>query len=151
MEKQRLNDADQMLAFGSQLSQLLIPGDVVYLNGPLGAGKTTLTQGILSGFGYAGSVKSPTFTLVETYAFNQFELNHFDLYRLADPEELEWIGIREYFTAGNINLIEWPEQGEGFLALPTISIDIAYHASGREVMVSKHADSSGRKNLTVGQ
>ncbi|WP_440683198.1 tRNA (adenosine(37)-N6)-threonylcarbamoyltransferase complex ATPase subunit type 1 TsaE [Cysteiniphilum halobium] len=125
----------EMLKFGKLLSQCLNKGDVIYLHGDLGAGKTTLTKGILQGLGFTGSVKSPTYTLVETYPINGITLQHFDLYRLSDPEELEWIGIRDYFNNDTISLIEWPQKGKGFLPCQSKEIDIQYANKGRIITI----------------
>lgn len=116
----------EMLEFGQAFAKKIKPGDKIYLYGNLGSGKTTLVKGILSGLGYDGAVKSPTYTLVENYDFNDFAVYHFDLYRLADPEELEWLGIRDYFNEKSICLIEWPEKGQGFLPLADIILELDY-------------------------
>src|SRR5579872_3370642 len=110
-----LADETATLDFGRWLASRVNFPSVIFLQGELGAGKTTLIRGFLRGLGFEGSVKSPTFTLVEEYTIGKHSIYHFDLYRLLDPKELESIGIREYFNANAICFIEWPERGQGFL------------------------------------
>jgi len=105
-----------MLKFGGELADQVKAGDIIYLYGELGAGKTTLVRGFLHHLNYQGKVKSPTYTLVETYFFSDFPtVHHFDLYRLKDPEEFFFLGPDNYFTPENICLIEWPEKAKNLL------------------------------------
>lgn len=129
-------DDDAQVLCGRQLGLCLIPGSVVYLEGELGAGKTTFSRGVLQAFGYQGAVKSPTYTLVEPYALGAVTVYHFDLYRLRDPEELEFLGVRDYFHDSSIALVEWPEKGQGLLSAPDLVIAIGFdHGSGRVLVL----------------
>lgn len=125
-------DEERMLALGRALGEAASAarGLVVYLEGDLGAGKTTLARGWLAGMGHAGRVKSPTYTLLEPYVLpDGRELAHLDLYRLADPEELEFLGLRE-IHGGTWLLVEWPEKGAGHLPAPDLEVRIAFPAGG---------------------
>jgi tRNA threonylcarbamoyladenosine biosynthesis protein TsaE len=128
-----LPDEASMLAFGQKLARATVVPAVIFIYGELGAGKTTLARGFLRGMGYADRVKSPTYTLVESYELEKITINHFDLYRLNDPEELEFMGIQEYFKTNAICLVEWPKKGLGFLPSPDLSCHIEMHHAGREI------------------
>ena len=135
MFKRYLQDQAATEAFGGQLAAACKGGLLVLLHGQLGAGKTTLVRGFLHASGHSGPVKSPTYTLVEPYTTAHGNLYHLDLYRLADAEELEWIGIRDLFEEESICLIEWPEQGAGFLPEPDLRVYLRVEGSGREIRV----------------
>ncbi len=134
--KLKIPSEHSMLALGGKLAGVCDEKAVIFLNGQLGAGKTTLTRGFLQGLGYKGSVKSPTYTLVEPYELNHRTVYHFDFYRLRDPHELEYIGIQDYFGEKNICLIEWPDYGTGMLPTPDLLCDIAVLARGRAVTLT---------------
>lgn len=108
---------------------------VIYLEGDLGAGKTTFARGFIQHFGF-DRVKSPTYSLVESYINNKISIHHFDCYRLSDPEELEYIGIREYSGAGHIQLIEWAELGKGIIAPADLVINITGEDNTRYLNLS---------------
>lgn len=126
-------------ALGRQLATGMSHG-IVYLEGDLGAGKTALVRAILRGRGYPGKVKSPTYTLVEPYQLDGQTIVHLDLYRLADPEELEWLGLRDLLAETALLLVEWPERGAGHLPAPDLVIRIDHHNAGRIADIQPRTD-----------
>jgi tRNA threonylcarbamoyladenosine biosynthesis protein TsaE len=135
-----LQSAEATEQFGAALWSLLPPKCLVFLHGDLGAGKTTLVRGFLQAAGHVGAVKSPTYTLVEEYRIGGRKIYHFDLYRLADPEELEWIGIRDYLDEQSICIVEWPEMGEGMLPAADVSIRLSVQDAGRLIDIEVFSD-----------
>lgn len=128
-------DERAMQELGRQLARTAGRPGVVYLEGELGTGKTTLVRSLLHGLGYTGKVKSPTYTLVEPYTLADLTVYHLDLYRLVDPEELEWLGIRDLDSGADLLLVEWPDHGAGLLPPADLVISIEYHGSGRMLCV----------------
>ena len=146
-----LANEDATANFGLSLAKALVKGalplTVVYLHGDLGAGKTTLVRSVLRGFGHQGSVKSPTYTLVEEYDLPDLKIYHFDLYRLADPEELEFMGMRDFLnpdleSRGRIVcFVEWPERGAGLLPKADVDLNMEIAGEGRVCHVSLACES----------
>jgi tRNA threonylcarbamoyladenosine biosynthesis protein TsaE len=131
-----VRDENEMRGLGASLIAACERGGVITLSGELGTGKTTLVRGALEAEGVDGGVRSPTYTLVEYYPLPRFAVAHFDLYRLADPEELEYLGYRDYLNQQTLCLIEWPQRAGGYLHAIDLEIKLEYVAQGRRVELS---------------
>jgi tRNA threonylcarbamoyladenosine biosynthesis protein TsaE len=139
-----LEGESNMVSFGAQLAAAIGVTNsplLILMKGDLGAGKTTLSRGILQALGHQGAVKSPTYTLVEPYQLAIGQIYHFDLYRLIDPEELEHIGFSDYLSEAKLCIIEWPENGGSYIPQPDILIEITQHKSGRQVILDSNTES----------
>ena len=119
--------------FGQVLAQITGCRGLITLSGDLGSGKTTLSRGLIRGAGHHGAVKSPTFTIVEPYEIGERQIMHFDLYRLEDPEELEFLGFRDYLDGDVLCLLEWPEKGAAYLPVPDLALTLSHLPAGRQI------------------
>ena len=135
---QHLADEVATQVLGRNLSSCLAPGMTLHLRGDLGAGKTTLVRAMLQGLGYEGKVKSPTYTLVESYVVSHLYLYHFDFYRFLDPEEWIEAGLRDYFNGQSVCLVEWPEKAGDLLPAPDLTIHLHIEANGRRAEIAAH-------------
>ncbi|MCG7946525.1 MAG: tRNA (adenosine(37)-N6)-threonylcarbamoyltransferase complex ATPase subunit type 1 TsaE [Candidatus Thiodiazotropha taylori] len=136
----RVTGEAEQEALGRRLALNCRAPCIVYLVGDLGAGKTTLTRGFLRGIGYQGRVKSPTYTLLEPYELGSISCYHFDLYRLADAEELAYLGIQDLLTDDAVMLIEWPEKGQGGLPAADLLVKIEHDGLSRQVTIEGASD-----------
>lgn len=141
-------DEGQMRALGARLVSACDSGGVITLSGELGTGKTTLVRGALRARGVEGGVRSPTYTLIEYYPLPDFAIAHFDLYRLGEPEELEYLGYRDYLNPSTLCLIEWPERAAGYLQGVDIELELAYDPAGRRVSL-RACSADGQRVLSA--
>ena len=135
-----LPDEAATVAFGKTLANACNGRGLLTLSGDLGTGKTTLSRGLVQAHGHTGAVKSPTYTIVEPYDFGDIRIFHFDLYRLEDPEELEFIGLWDYLDQEALIIVEWPERAAGVLPAPDVEIDIAVKDAGRMLTINSGSD-----------
>jgi tRNA threonylcarbamoyladenosine biosynthesis protein TsaE len=128
-----LPDEEATLAFGTCLARALQEGGIILLRGDLGSGKTTLSRGLLRALGHKGAVKSPTYTLVEPYEIGARKIFHYDLYRLNDPAELEYLGLRDFIDRQTLTLIEWPEKGGALLPQADLDLTLSVEGDSRRI------------------
>src|SRR5690554_4279909 len=151
MEKTKLCfsrlDEPALLKLAAKLAELAPAGLVIYLHGALGAGKTAFSCGLIQALGHQGAVKSSTYTLVEPYTHLTPPVYHFDLYRLAEPEELEYIGIRDYVEEQALMLFEWPQRGLGYIPAADISIEISINRDASRQLSLQSFSVVGQKIL----
>jgi tRNA threonylcarbamoyladenosine biosynthesis protein TsaE len=139
-----LPDETATLATAALMGNCLPTSLVIYLEGQLGAGKTTLVRGLIQSLGYAGRIKSPTYGLVERYELPDHLIHHLDLYRLGHPEELEFLGIRDLVEQEGVMAIEWPERGAGLLPAADVVCKLEVVGEGRQMGLEPFSD-SGRE------
>lgn len=130
-----LADEAETQQLGKKLVQYLTPPWITYLYGEIGCGKTTMVRAFLNALGYDGPVKSPTFSLMEIYEINDWSVLHLDLYRLSDPEELEFLGLREYLNKNSLFFVEWPENAAALLPKADMKMKFSYAGEGRQLVM----------------
>ena len=135
-----LSNEKNTLDLGKDISTHLAAGLLIFLKGDLGAGKTTLARGLIMGLGHTGSVKSPTYSLIEQYEFDVFTLNHFDLYRFTDSNEWSTSGFQEYINSYDVTLIEWPEKSAELLPKPDLEIELTYKNESRIAYINSFTE-----------
>jgi len=136
-----LADEGQTAELAARFGKRIRPPFVLYLQGELGAGKTTFARALIRALGYPGRVKSPTFGLLETYSAGGLQILHLDLYRIAKPVELEFLAIRDLFGPDSLLLVEWPENGAGFIPQPDMSLELEMDGAGRRAVVRPFSES----------
>ena len=141
-------DAAAMERLGARIAGAVEKSGKIYLRGELGAGKTTLVRGLLRALGISGPIKSPTYTLIEPYAAAGVRIYHVDLYRIRDPEELEYLGARELLSEEALCLVEWPEHGAAFLPPADLAVSIAISGTSRRVEFADHT-AAGRRLIAA--
>ena len=115
------NDANETALLGEKLAKIVRTGDLIFLQGDLGSGKTTYMRGFLRGLNFSGKVKSPSYTLLEQYEL-ELTINHFDLYRFKDKREWDDAGFSEFINNNDVNVIEWPEKADEMIPISDLTI-----------------------------
>lgn len=136
--KAHLADEASTLAFGARLVDLGLSSELVFLHGELGAGKTTLVRGFLRALGVQGTVKSPTYTLLESYEIGPLRVYHFDFYRIVDPRELGYIGIDDLMGEQAVKLVEWPANARDRLPRADMEVRLGIEGLGRSIEIIDH-------------
>lgn len=135
-----LPDAGALEAWAKSLASQVTHPLVVYLQGEMGTGKSAFTRAFLRALGVTGTIRSPTFTLLERYETVRGWVFHLDLYRIGSPEEMEYLGVRDLLSSPAWWFIEWPERGTGFLPAPDLQLELSYAAVGRDARMQAHTD-----------
>lgn len=150
--KIELPDLMATQALAGTMAQAIRPGLCIYLEGDLGAGKTTFVRGVLTALGYNAAIKSPTFTLVESYGIDGMDIYHFDLYRLSDPSELDYIGLRDYMSENAVSFFEWADKGQGHIPMADIVIKFNINKTGRTAVINANTEQGLKvlQALTIG-
>lgn len=139
-----LVDEENTITLATYLAKFLTAPLVLTFTGEIGVGKTSFIRALLRALGVSALIKSPTFSLIESYNCEKFQINHFDLYRLALPEELEYIGFREYFTNNTICCIEWPEKARDFFGKIDLKFSLSFLTIGRSLQIEANSDAGMR-------
>lgn len=146
----QLADEAATTALAARLAQVLDEGLVIYLHGDLGAGKTSFARALLGTLGVGERIKSPTYSLVESYRAQGRPAWHLDLYRIADPGELEWLGLDALSDPSALVLVEWPERGAGALPPADLVVHLAYAGSGRTAAMEPRTERGARAVSRLG-
>ena len=146
-----LMDEAAMTGLAGTMARLIKPPMIIYLRGDLGAGKTTFTRAFIHGLGYQGSVKSPTYGLLETYPLQRLQIVHLDLYRIAESGELEFLGIEDHYDSKTILMVEWPERGRHYLPGPGLTIGFKHSGDVRFIDFEPHNDNARALCLALGE
>lgn len=146
-----LPDPDATARAGAAIAEWMAsrPGGVLFLSGDLGAGKTSLTRGVLRASGVQGAERSPSYTLVEPYECLGRTILHMDLYRLRDPEEFEGLGLRDFSPEHVWWIVEWPEHGRGSLPAPTLTVQLRVKDSGRRLLLDPGTLADGDRETLI--
>lgn len=135
-------DEQALTAIAQRFAPAVREGAVIHLSGELGAGKTTFARALLKAIGVGERVKSPTYSLVESYRVGALDVHHLDLYRIADPGELEWLGLSDLATPSALLLVEWPERGGDALPAPDLHVFLRHAGATRDLEIRANARGS---------